>query len=83
MRGIHPCSKIHSNSLSVHLVFHSVGLFPSSETKPEEDIDIRPTGMFAYQGPTTPGTVRKGLLLTNSVLAEADETCERIAPAAD
>jgi hypothetical protein len=29
---------------------------------------------LAPLSPTTPGTVRKGLLLANSVLAEADET---------
>jgi hypothetical protein len=36
-------------SLSVYLVF----LFPIIT-------DLSPTGMFAYQGPTTPGTVSKG-----------------------
>jgi hypothetical protein len=57
-----------SFKLSVHRVFQSLGLCPIIT-------DSDPTGTFVtYQGPTTPGTVRKGLLLANSVLAEAEET---------
>jgi hypothetical protein len=48
--------------LSVHRVFQSVGLCPII------------TSFVTYQGPTTPGTVRQGLLLGNSVLAEPEET---------
>jgi hypothetical protein len=44
-----------SFKLSVHRVFQSVGLCPIIT-------DSDPTGTFVtYQGPTTPGIVRKGL----------------------
>jgi hypothetical protein len=52
--------------VSFKRVFQSVGLCPIIT-------DSDPT-VVIYQGPTTPGTVRKGLLLANSVFAESDET---------
>jgi hypothetical protein len=54
-------------SLSVHLVFQSVGLFPSSETKPEEDgtSQVNRVYLFVQQAclPINPGNSARGFAL--------------------